>query len=123
MWATLWVNLIALALLVAIGLAFRYLPGWWAYGAGGLLLMGAMLIPYVFFLNQRVFPFATSFVGGVAGHADRRVVLSPGGAPQPAHRAGVARALSAGDALRDARDAHAALGHPGLERADLALSR
>ena len=59
---TLWENLIALALLVAIGLAFRYLPGWWAYGAGGLLLMGATLIPYVFFLNQRVFPFATSFL-------------------------------------------------------------
>ena len=56
----LWEILFALALLVAIGLAFRYLPGWWAYGAGGLLLLGAMLIPYVFFLNQRVFPFATS---------------------------------------------------------------
>jgi len=59
---TLWENLICLALLVAIGLAFRYLPGWWAYGAGGLLLLVAILIPYVFFLNQRVFPFATSFM-------------------------------------------------------------
>ena len=59
---TLWENLICLALLVAIGLAFRYLPGWWAYGAGGLLLLIATLIPYVFFLNQRVFPFATSFM-------------------------------------------------------------
>jgi signal transduction histidine kinase len=59
---TLWENLICLALLVSIGLAFRYLPGWWAYGAGGLLLLVATLIPYVFFLNQRVFPFATSFM-------------------------------------------------------------
>ena len=58
----LWENVIALALLVAIGLAFRYLPGWWAYGAGGLLLVGATLIPYLFFLNDRVFPFATSFL-------------------------------------------------------------
>jgi signal transduction histidine kinase len=59
---TLWENVIALALLVAIGLAFRYLPGWWAYGAGGLLLVGATLIPYLFFLNRHVFPFATSFL-------------------------------------------------------------
>ena len=59
---TLWENLLALALLVAIGLAFRHLPGWWAYGAGGMLLMGAILIPYLFFLNQHVFPFATLFL-------------------------------------------------------------
>jgi signal transduction histidine kinase len=52
--------LISLTLMIAIGLAFRYLPGWWAYGAGGLLLFGSMLIPYVFFTHQRVFPFATS---------------------------------------------------------------
>jgi signal transduction histidine kinase len=58
----LWENLVVLALLAAIGLAFRYLPGWWAYGTGGLLLFGATLIPYLFFLNQRVFPFATSFL-------------------------------------------------------------
>jgi signal transduction histidine kinase len=58
----LWENLVVLGLLVAIGLAFRYLPGWWAYGAGGLLLLGATLIPYVFFIHQRVFPFATSFL-------------------------------------------------------------
>jgi CHASE2 domain-containing sensor protein len=58
----LWENLVVLGLLTAIGLAFRYLPGWWAYGTGGLLLFGATLIPYIFFLNQRVFPFATSFL-------------------------------------------------------------
>ncbi|MEO8369545.1 MAG: CHASE2 domain-containing protein [Candidatus Solibacter sp.] len=58
---TLWENVSALIVLIAIGLAFRYLPGWWAYGAGFILLVGAMLTPYVFFLNHRVFPFATSF--------------------------------------------------------------
>src|ERR1039458_4789980 len=58
----LWENLVVLGLLAAIGLAFRYLPGWWAYGTGGLLLLGATLIPYVFFIHQRVFPFATSFL-------------------------------------------------------------
>jgi signal transduction histidine kinase len=55
-----WEVLISLGLMVAIGLAFRYLPGWWAYGAGVLLLLGSMLIPYAFFTHQRVFPFATS---------------------------------------------------------------
>ena len=30
------------------------------YGAGGLILFSAALIPYLFFLNLRVFPFATS---------------------------------------------------------------
>jgi signal transduction histidine kinase len=58
----LWENLIVLGLLVAIGLAFRYLPGLWAYLTGGLILFGATLIPYVFFINLRVFPFATSFL-------------------------------------------------------------
>jgi len=58
---TLWENVIALILLIAIGMAFRYLPGWWAYVAGFILLVGAMLTPYVFFLNHSVFPFATSF--------------------------------------------------------------
>ena len=47
---------------MAIGLAFRYLPGWWAYVAGGLMLLARRSFPYVFFLNQRVFPFATSFL-------------------------------------------------------------
>ena len=51
---------VCIALMLASGLAFRYLPGWWAYGAGGLILFSAALIPYLFFLNLRVFPFATS---------------------------------------------------------------
>src|SRR4030095_10908153 len=40
---TLWENLICLVLLVTIGFGFRYLPGWWAYGAGGLILLVATL--------------------------------------------------------------------------------
>jgi signal transduction histidine kinase len=56
----LWEHLVCLALLLAIGLAFRYLPGWWAYVAGAVILFAAALIPYLFFLNLRVFPFATS---------------------------------------------------------------
>jgi signal transduction histidine kinase len=57
-----WENLIVLALLTGIGLAFRYLPGWWAYASGGLILITASVIPYVFFTHQLVFPFATSFL-------------------------------------------------------------
>jgi signal transduction histidine kinase len=50
----------SIVLLVAIGLAFRYLPGWWAYTAGAGILFAATVIPYVCFLNLIVFPFATS---------------------------------------------------------------
>jgi len=55
-----WENLVVLGLLAAIGLAFRYLPGSWAYATGGLILFGSTGIPYVFFVHQRVFPFAAS---------------------------------------------------------------
>jgi signal transduction histidine kinase len=55
-----WVIPISLALMAAIGLAFKYLPGWWAYLAGLALLAASMVIPYVFFTHQRVFPFAIS---------------------------------------------------------------
>ncbi|HXK07255.1 MAG TPA: CHASE2 domain-containing protein [Verrucomicrobiae bacterium] len=58
--APVWEYLVSIGLLVAIGLAFRHLPGWWAYTAGAALLALATLIPYLFFLNLRVFPFATS---------------------------------------------------------------
>jgi signal transduction histidine kinase len=51
--------LMALALLVAVGLAFRYLPGWAAYAAGFLILVAATSAPYLFFRNLRVFPFAS----------------------------------------------------------------
>jgi signal transduction histidine kinase len=51
---------VSIVLLVAVGLAFRYLPGWWAYGAGVIVLFAATVIPYICFLKLRVFPFATS---------------------------------------------------------------
>jgi signal transduction histidine kinase len=54
-----WVLLFSLALAVAAGLAFRYLPGWWAYGGGLLVLAASNVAPYVFFVNRRVFSFAT----------------------------------------------------------------
>ncbi len=55
-----WEYLVSLSLLACIGLAFRYLPGWWAYAAGASLLFGATLIPYLFFINRLIFPFATT---------------------------------------------------------------
>jgi len=54
-----WMLLFSLALLVAAGLSFRYLPGWWAYGGGLLVLAAAHITPYVFFIHRRVFSFAT----------------------------------------------------------------
>jgi signal transduction histidine kinase len=54
-----WVFLFSLGLVAAVGLAFRYLPGWWAY-AGGLAVLGiAFVTPYVFFTHRLVFSFAT----------------------------------------------------------------
>jgi signal transduction histidine kinase len=55
-----WEYLVAVGLLAAIGLVFRYLPGWRAYVAGTALLILATAVPYMFFVNNRVFPFATS---------------------------------------------------------------
>ncbi len=46
-------------LALAIGLAFRYLPGWRAYAAGVLIVVAAQITPYVFFTQSRVFSFAT----------------------------------------------------------------
>ncbi len=53
------VFLFSVALAVALGLAFRYLPGWRAYAAGVLVLVIAQAVPYVFFTHNRVFSFAT----------------------------------------------------------------
>jgi signal transduction histidine kinase len=55
-----WEYLIAIGLLVAAGLAFRYLPGWMAYASGVLILFSSTLIPYLFFIDRRVLPFTTS---------------------------------------------------------------
>ena len=54
-----WMLLFSLLLLVATGLSFRYLPGWWAYAGGAAVLAAAHVAPYVFFVNHRVFSFAT----------------------------------------------------------------
>jgi signal transduction histidine kinase len=55
----LWVGLFSLGLTVAMGLCFRYLPGWWAYGGGAMIVAAAFVTPYAFFTHQRVFSFAT----------------------------------------------------------------
>jgi signal transduction histidine kinase len=54
-----WMLLFSLGLVVAAGLAFRYLPGWRAYAAGVLILACAGVTPYVFFTHRRVLPFST----------------------------------------------------------------
>ena len=53
-----WVVLFSLALVIATGLAFRYLPGWWAYAGGLAILAVAHVTPYVFFTHRLVFPLA-----------------------------------------------------------------
>jgi signal transduction histidine kinase len=53
-----WVVLFSLALVAATGLAFRYLPGWWAYAGGLAILAVAHVTPYVLFTHRLVFPLA-----------------------------------------------------------------
>jgi signal transduction histidine kinase len=50
--------LFCLAIAIAMGLAFRYLPGWWAYSGGLAVLAVAFVAPYLFFTHCMVFPFA-----------------------------------------------------------------
>ncbi len=57
-----WVWLFSLALTAAIGLAFRKLPGWWAYLGGFAVVVIACLTPYFFFMHSLAFSFATPFV-------------------------------------------------------------
>jgi signal transduction histidine kinase len=54
-----WVWLFSLAMAASIGLAFRRLPGWWAYGGGFALVIFACITPYWFFTHRLVFSFAT----------------------------------------------------------------
>jgi signal transduction histidine kinase len=54
-----WVLLFSLALVAAVGLSFRYLPGWWAYAGGAAVLAAALVTPYLFFVHRLVFSFAT----------------------------------------------------------------
>jgi signal transduction histidine kinase len=62
-----WVLLFSLGLAVGAGLAFRYLPGWRAYGAGVLILACALVTPYVFFTHQRVLSFSTPASAALLG--------------------------------------------------------
>jgi signal transduction histidine kinase len=64
-----WVLLFSLALVVAAGLSFRYLPGLWAYAGGVAVVVAAQLTPYLFFTRQRVFSFATPVSAAVLGTA------------------------------------------------------
>jgi signal transduction histidine kinase len=50
--------LFCLAAAIAMGLAFRYLPGWWAYSGGVAVLAATFVTPYLFFTHRIVFPFA-----------------------------------------------------------------
>ncbi len=57
-----WVLVLSLGLLIAAGLSFRYLPGWWSYAGGLAVLAASIEIPYVFFTHLRVIPEATPFL-------------------------------------------------------------
>jgi signal transduction histidine kinase len=54
-----WVWLFSLFLTAAIGVAFRRLPGWWAYAGGAAIVAIACVTPYIFFTHRMVFSFAT----------------------------------------------------------------
>lgn len=54
-----WAFLFCIGIVVAVGLGFRYLPGWWAYAAGLAVLAISFVTPYLFFTRRLVFPFAT----------------------------------------------------------------
>jgi signal transduction histidine kinase len=60
--ASLWVVVFSLGVAAAIGLAFRYLPGWRAYAVGVLALAAAQGAPYFFFTHRLFFSFATPFL-------------------------------------------------------------
>jgi len=63
-----WVLLFSLALVVAAGLSFRYLPGWWAYAGGAAVLLAAIVTPYICFTHRQVFSLATPFAAAMLGN-------------------------------------------------------
>lgn len=63
-----WVLLFSLGLVVAAGLSFRYLPGWWAYAGGAAILLAAIVTPYICFTHRRVFSLATPLAAAVLGN-------------------------------------------------------
>ncbi len=56
------VLLFSLGLLLAAGLSFRYLPGWWSYAGGLAVLVASVVTPYLFFTHLSVLPVATPFL-------------------------------------------------------------
>jgi signal transduction histidine kinase len=62
-----WVLLFSLGLVVAAGLAFRYLPGWQAYAASVLILAATGVTPYVFFTHRRVLALSTPASAALLG--------------------------------------------------------
>jgi signal transduction histidine kinase len=60
-----WVLLFSIALVVAAGLSFRYLPGWWAYAGGAAVLLAAIFMPYICFTHRKVFSLATPLAAAV----------------------------------------------------------
>jgi signal transduction histidine kinase len=54
------VLLFAALLVAAAGTAFRYVPGWAAYGVGAVIIAAGSAAPYLAFTNSRVFSFTTS---------------------------------------------------------------
>jgi signal transduction histidine kinase len=63
-----WVLLFSLGLVVAAGLAFRYLPGWWAYAGGAAVLLAAVVTPYICFTHREVFSLATPLTSATLGN-------------------------------------------------------
>jgi signal transduction histidine kinase len=54
------VVLFAAVLVAAAGAAFRFVPGWAAYGVGALIIAAGSAAPYLAFTQSRVFSFTTS---------------------------------------------------------------
>ena len=63
-----WVLLFSLALVAAAGMSFRYLPGWWAYAGGALVLLASIVTPYICFTHREVFSLATPLAAAVLGN-------------------------------------------------------
>ncbi len=62
-----WQVLLAMFTVVASGLAYRFLPGWQATLAAGVVIAAAMFAPWVFFTQRRVLSFATPVFSAWAG--------------------------------------------------------
>ncbi len=62
-----WVLLFSLGLVVAAGLAFRYLPGAPAYASAAAILMLAGAVPYALFIHRLVLPFSMPALSAAFG--------------------------------------------------------